>query len=140
MLPFIGPLLGVVSSVVGGFFGFKKEQANVIGNALEVLGKAGTADANYANASAKAIDALYNNGPPIERLWRPIFMWVIMGLVIARWFGFIPPHIDPSEVQVLYTFLEIGLIGYIPLRSVDKWMRGFQIGNILKTFIQKKIG
>lgn len=133
-------ILSTVGTVVGGFFGFKKEQAKTIQSAVDVVGSSLDSDAAQSKASAEAIAALYQSGPPIERLWRPTFMWVILALVVARWFGYVPPHIPQEEIAYLYNFLEMGLIGYLPLRSVDKWIKGFQIGNVLKTFIEKKLG
>lgn len=132
-------LFGLLSSGVSGFFGFKNKQAEVIQDAMDTISNANASDSDYARASAKAIEALYENGPGIERLWRPMLMWIIIAMIVARWFGFVPPAISQEEVLMVYNWLEIGLIGYIPLRSVDKWMKGFQIGSLLKTFIQKKL-
>lgn len=140
MLTIIGSLVGALGSAVGGFFGFKTKQAEVMQSALSSLDSVQDADANYAQAASNAISNLYENGPPVERLWRPILMWIIIIMIVARWFGFIPPGISHEEVMMVYNWLEIGLIGYIPLRSLDKWMKGFQIGSILKTFINKKLG
>lgn len=132
-------LISGLGSVVGGLFKFKEAQANTVSSAIKVLSESGNSDAQYSLAAAQAISALYSNGPLIERIWRPTFMWIAMALIVSRWFGFVPPHISPEEVSMVYSFLEIGLIGYMPLRSIDKWMKGFQIGSILKTFIEKKI-
>ena len=140
MLGIISSVVGLVSSGVGGFFGFKKEQANAIRDAIGTIGATQAADAEYAAAASASIAALYQSGPPVERLWRPCLMWIIIIMLIARWFGFTPSHIDPEEVTIVYQWLEIGLIGHIPLRSVDKLMRNLSIGKILKTFIEKKLG
>ncbi len=133
----LGILVGGITKAIGSFFGFKQKQGEVIEGAINTIGSVAQSDNQYAQAAAASITALYQNGPGIERLWRPTFMWIILGLVVARWWGYYPPYIADSEISRLYDFLEIGLIGYIPLRSVDKWMRGFQIGNVLKTFIEK---
>lgn len=136
----IGGLLSVIGSGIGGFFGLKQKQGEVIQGALQTLGQTQDADAQYASAAAESLTALYTYGSPVERLWRPILMWLIMFLIIARWFGFQPAHLDPVEIQSVYQWMEIGLIGYMPLRSLDKWMTGFQVGKILTTYINKKIG
>lgn len=141
MFPFLGSLLGTVGSLVNGFFGFKQAQGDTVKEAISAIGAASAAETQYAQAAATAITGLYENGPPVERLWRPIFMWIILGMLVARWFfGITPPFLTELELEKLYMFLEIGLIGYIPLRSIDKWMKGFQIGSILKAFIEKKLG
>lgn len=136
-LPIVTTVVGGVSSAISGFFGLKQTQAEVISTAINTLGDTQRADADYVQSSARAIEALYTNGPLLERLWRPLLMWIMIAMVIARWFGFIPPGIDHEEIMRIYDWIEIGLIGYMPLRSLDKWMKGFQIASVLKQLIKK---
>ena len=135
----ISGLLSLLGSGISGFFGFKQAQSQVMSSALDTIGQTQTSDANYAQASAEAIAALYENGPPVERLWRPCLMWVIMIMIVGRWFGYAPGHLDPVELANIYQWLEIGLIGYMPLRTVDKLIRTMSLGSVLKTFINKKL-
>lgn len=128
-----------VGSIVSSIFGFKGKQTEVVSTALNTFGAVSDSDKAYFAASAAAIDAVYTQGSWIEKNWRPCFMWVCIGLVAARWYGYAPPNLTPTEVDHLYTFIYIGLGGYMPLRSLDKWMQGFQIGGVLKNLIQKKI-
>lgn len=136
----ISSAIGALGNAFGGFFGFKRAQIDAVNKAVGAIGDAQHSDSEYARAASNAIGDLYTAGPPIERLWRPALMWIIIIMIIARWFGFVPPHITNEEVTLIYSWLEIGLIGYIPLRSLDKWMKGFQIGSVLKTLIEKKLG
>jgi len=136
--PFLG-LFSVIGTGLKGFFGFKAAQGEAVNKALDSLSNVSKSDAAYVAASAKAIEAVYTHGSPFERLWRPAAMWTFLVLIVARFFGFVPVGLTESEVNQIYIFFEIGLIGYMPLRSLDKWMKGFQIGSILKNFIQKKI-
>ena len=129
-------LLSVIGSGISGFFGLKSQQADVINSAVNVIGDVQRADADYVQASARSIEALYTNGPPIERLWRPILMWIIVIMIVCRWFGLVPPGIEHDEIMRIYDWLEIGLIGYIPLRSLEKIARGFQISSLLKKMIK----
>jgi len=129
----------VLSKVVTGIFGVKKSQADAVRSAVESISSATKADEAYAIAVGHSIAALYENGSWLERNWRPVSMWIFLGLITARLFGMVPPGLSPEEVANVYRFFEIGLIGYLPLRSVDKWMKGFQIGNLLKEFIKKKV-
>lgn len=132
-------LITGVTTVIGKLFGMKEKQGEVVEGVLGTLSSINDADAAQAEATAKAIQAVYEQGGFIERAWRPVFMWIAMGLIVARWFGYSPPHLSPEEVQHIYTFLYIGVGGYLPLQSIDKWMRGFQIGSILKEYISKKV-
>lgn len=135
--PFAAAITGI-SGVIGSIFGFKKKQTEVVTSALKTFDAISDQDKAYFAASATAIDAVYTKGSWLERTWRPALMWVCIGLVIARWVGFEPPGLTPEEITHLYTFIYIGLGGYMPLRSLDKWMQGFQIGSVLKNIIQKK--
>src|SRR3990167_3327262 len=126
-----------ITSTVSSIFGFKEKQTEVVSTALNTFNAISEQDKDYFAASAAAIDAVYTKGSWIETNWRPALMWVCIGLIIARWFGYAPPGLTPEEVTHMYTFIYIGLGGYIPLRSIDKWMQGFQIGAILKEFIKK---
>lgn len=128
-----------ISSIFGGLFGFKKNQTEVVKDAVNTLATVVGADAAQAESTAKAIDSLYSRGNILERSWRPLLMYISIGLVVARWFGFIPPHLSETEIEHLYTFIYIGLGGYLPLRSLDKWMKGFQIGKLLNNIVGKKV-
>lgn len=139
MQPIITGLISLLGSIFGGIFGLKKEQAETLNKALDSLTTISDSDKAYFAAVATAIDAVYTKGSWIERTWRPVLMWVCTGLIVSRWFGWAPPGLDATEINHMYTFVYVGLGGYIPLRSVDKWMQGFQIGNLLKKFIEKKI-
>lgn len=132
-------ILGPVGALIKGIFGLKQAQADAVTQAVSVVAGVTDADQNYAMAAAKAIEAVYSSGPPVERLWRPVAMWIFLGLIVARFFGYVPVGLDETEIANVYNFFEIGLIGYLPLRSMDKWMKGFQIGSLLKEFIAKKV-
>src|SRR3990167_4374531 len=133
----ITSIAGLLSTIFTGIFGVKKEQSDTIERALKTFGDVSNSDQAYFAASASAITSVYTKGSWIETNWRPALMWTCIGLIIARWFGYAPPGLTPEEVTHMYTFIYIGLGGYIPLRSIDKWMQGFQIGAILKEFIKK---
>lgn len=133
-------LFGLLGSAVTGIFGLKKEQGEIVGKAIDSLSVIANGDSSQANATAAAITALYQHGNFLERSWRPLLMFLIMGMLVARWFfGYVPAGLSATEVEWLYRLLEMGLIGYMSLRSLDKWMTGFQIGSVLKTFISKKL-
>ncbi len=132
-------LLGVAGSFIKGMFGLKESQAKVIGQALGSLKDVNQSDSEHARAVGNAIEAVYTHGNWLERSWRPMFMWMVMIIIISRFFGYVPPNISPEEISYLYDFMLIGLGGYIPLRSVEKIFKGAQLGKLLQTFIQKKI-
>lgn len=128
-----------ITSVFKGIVGLKTEQANTINKAIDTLSSTQASDAQSAQAVAGAIEAVYANGGWLERNWRPAAMWIFLILIVCRWFGYVPPHLPAHEVDLIYNFFEMGLIGYLPLRSLDKWFKGFQVAAILQKFIEKKV-
>jgi len=132
-------IIGLGSSIFTGLFGMKKDQADVVRDAFKMVDGVTNSDAAYFSASQAAISSVYQHGGFLERGWRPALMWVCIGLVIGRWYGYLPPGLDATEIEHLYDFVYIGLGGYMPLRTVEKITKGLQLGSILKTFINKKI-
>ncbi len=132
-------LIGLVGKIFGGVFGLKQKQGEIVQGALKTFESVQVSDSAYFAASSEAINSVYKNGGWLERGWRPTLMWACITINIARWAGYELPHLSPEELQHIYNFTYIGLGGYMPLRSMDKWMQGFQIGNILKKFVEKKI-
>lgn len=139
IITILGSLFGLIGNSVSGFLGFKSKQADVIQGAINTLGDTQNADAAYAQAASESLQALYQYGPPIERLWRPVLMWVLMGIILARFFGYAPAYICDTDMAAIYQWMEIGLIGYMPLRTIEKVMMGFNIGKILQTYVSKKL-
>lgn len=136
----IPSILSLIGTGLNAFFGFKQAQGDVINTAVSTLGQVADSDANYAQASSNAISNVYQSGPLIERLWRPTLMWIIMVMIVGRWFGWhMLSGLPEVEISRIYDWMEMGIIGYVPLRSFEKIMRGFQIGGILKTFVSKKM-
>lgn len=135
----IAAAIGLVGTFVKGLFGMKKSQADVITGSLQVLQSEGSSDSQRAQAASQAIDAVYRHGGWLERTWRPLAMVFFLVIIVSRLFGYMPPGISEAEMMRVYDMFNIGLIGYIPLRTVEKLVRSFQVGNILKTFVQKKI-
>ncbi len=131
-------LFGLLGTAVTGLFGLKQKQGEAVVKGLSTFDAVVKADTDQVNSMSKAIEAVYQHGGVLERSWRPLFMYVCMGIIVARWFGYVPADLSPSEVEHVYTFAYLGMSGYV-MRSLDKWMMGFQIGGIVKHFIEKKI-
>lgn len=139
-MSWVAPVASLLGNIFTGIFGFKRDQANIMSESLQIFEHVQNADQAYFAASASAINSVYAQGSWIDKNWRPSLMWVCITLLVARWFlGYQPPGMSPAEIEHMYTFIYIGLGGYVPLRSMDKWMQGFQIGRLLKHFIEKKL-
>jgi len=135
-------LFSLIGNIFGGIFGLKDKQADIVKEAIGTLSTVQQSDADQQKAASAAIQVIMAQGSPIERLWRPLFMVMIMIILISYWFGYAPPHFnEPMSPMMdkLFEILQIGVIGYMPLRSIDKWINSIQIASLLKTFIEKKL-
>jgi hypothetical protein len=141
-MPFLSILISGLSSFFTGLFGFKGDQAKTIQTAMEMVGKLNDADAQSIAASANAISTILTQGSWIERTWRPILMILLMVIIGSWFFGYAPPNFDkplsPMMDQVI-ELLKVGVMGYIPCRTLEKVMTQINLGSILKTFIEKKL-
>jgi hypothetical protein len=54
--------------------------------------------------------------------WRPILMLTFGALIVARWFGWAAPGLSQEEYLKLWSIVELGLVGYVIGRSVEKTM------------------
>ena len=142
-MPVFAMLFGAIGSFFTGLFNFKGQQAQTVQEAIKLLGDVNTSEAQAQIAAANAISIILTQGSFIERNWRPVFMVICMTVIVSFWFGHIPPHFNDNlspMMDKIMNLLEIGLGGYIPCRTIDKAIQQINIGSILKTLIQKKIG
>lgn len=141
-MPLIGWLVTGVTGLFKGFFSFKEAQANVVTEAIKTLSSVNATDGESAQAASVVLSQILTQGSWLERNWRPLLMILIIGIIASFWYGYAPPYIDKPMSPIMermFTMIEIGLGGYLPLRSIDKWVKMFQVGSILKTLINKKV-
>lgn len=138
----LASLFSAVGSFFTGLFSWKGEQAKTVQSALQVLSDVNQTDAKTTVAAAQALSSILTQGSFLEKNWRPVLMVVLMCIVIASFFGYMPTHLnDPVSptMEKIWTLLEIGLGGYLPLRTFEKVVASVNIGSILKTLINKKL-
>lgn len=138
----LGLLISGVSSFFTGLFNFKGDQAQTVQKALEVLKSVNATDAQATTAAAEALSAILTQGSFLERNWRPVLMVVLMMILICSFFGLVPSHLNDQvspTMDKIWTLLQIGLGGYLPLRTFEKVMAQVNISSILKTLINKRI-
>lgn len=136
----IGGLFGLLGSGISGFFGFKGEQAKVVQQSIELLGKTNDVDAQAIVAAAQIISAEANNSSWLAANWRPLFMVMFGIMIMARWFGYTPPNMSEAELAHVYELFQIGLGGYIGSRGIEKVVTTLGLQRTLRDFIAKKLG
>lgn len=78
------------------------------------------ADVKLALASAGVIQTEAASSHWLAANWRPLTMLTFCGLIVARWFGWAAPNLDPAEYLKLWDIVQLGLGGYVIGRSVEK--------------------
>lgn len=139
MLGFLGVILTTIGNVANGIFGFKKEQSEVIKTAIAILGDVSKSDDARASAAAAIIVAESNSESWITRSWRPLTVLSLVVILFSFFLGYSPPNVTHAEIARIFDIVEASILGYGAVRSVDKWMKDFAIGSVLKKFIEKKL-
>lgn len=140
MLNLITGALSLLGSGVKGFFGLKEKQAETVSKALEVVGDVNKSDDARAVAAAQIISAEARSESWLTRSWRPIVVLTFVGLLVSHLLGYTAPNLTNAVVMRIFDIVEYSVLGYMGMRSADKWVRELQLGSVLKQFIQKKLG
>lgn len=140
-MPFpIAAAIAGVSSFFGGLFGFKGKQADTIQSALSVVSDVTASNSQREHAIAQIIAGEAASESWLTRMWRPLTMIIFVGIVVAFWFGYVPPNLNEPlspTLDRIFGLIEIGLMGYIPARTIDKIVTQMNLSKILRTFIEK---
>lgn len=136
----IGSILSLLGTAVGGFFNFKGQQAEVMKEALNIVGDVSKSDDARAAAAAQIISAEANSDSWITRTWRPLVVICFTGILLGNLTGLVNSPVSEAHIDRMFDLVEISVLGYMGMRSADKWVRDLRIGNTLSKFITKKLG
>lgn len=139
-MSWLSGLFSLLGSGVNSFFGFKKSQADIIGKAMEVVSDVNKSDDARAVAAAQIISAEARSESWITRSWRPLTVLAFVGLLISHLLGYTAQNMTPHVVDRVFDIVEYSVLGYMGMRSADKWVRDLSLGKVLKSFIEKKLG
>ena len=135
-------IIGGITSIFGGFFGLKKEQAKQVTTAIEAVEKANSSASSKEKAIATIIQSEASSGYWLAAVWRPMLMTVLSGIVVAYAFGFTTPNMlaempEHSMIGQLFEVLKIGIMGYIPARTIEKIVSKVSINKLIEKFVKK---
>lgn len=141
ILPLISTVGGFISDGVKGFFGIKQANAENLGKAIEVINSSNMSAAERETAIAAVIQAETTNGYWLSAVWRPLFMLILCVIVICYCLGWTTPNLlkpmpEASMMAQLFELLKIGVMGYMPLRTVDKIVEAIARSNTTKVIIE----
>ncbi len=130
--PVIMAAISGVSSIISGFFGTKQAGINAISSganaAIDLLKSKDISEAQKEQAIAQVVAADATSESWLARNWRPLVACVLWGMVFAMFMGYNPDVFNQELSDTKMWILETAkgcLFGYMPLRSVDKWVALF---------------
>ena len=138
-MAWLGGLFSLLGSIANGIFGSANKKAEVVEGALNVLNNANSTEAAKAAAAAQIISSEAKSGYFLAAVWRPLLMLIFAGLVVARWFGYMPPDMTSEELNHIYSLLELGIGGYIGGRTLEKIVAQLNVGSVLKKLMNRYI-
>ena len=135
-------VLGVIGNGVKGFFGVKQSQVEGIHKTIEAIGESNSSAAEKEKAIAAVIGAEMNSGHWLAAVWRPMVMLVLAALVVSYFLGYTTPELmapipEGSSMREIFELLKLGLMGYMPLRTVEKIASQVNAGKIINNLVQK---
>lgn len=114
LIPALAPIL---NKIVGNLFPDPEQKAKA---EQEVLTQLMAHQAQIETAAAAIIQSEAASTHWLAANWRPITMLVFLALIVARWFGWAAPNLEPEEYIKLWDIVQLGLGGYVIGRSVEK--------------------
>lgn len=142
-LSILPSFFSLIGGGVQGFFGIKKDQIDAINQVTKVIGDSEQSSGTREQAVAQVIVAEATSGYWLAACWRPLLMLSLMVLFGAYCLGWTTPNLLAempvnSVLGQLFELFKISVMGYMPLRTVDKIMDKIQVGKLLQQYLSKK--
>lgn len=136
----VSSVVSAAGGMVSSFFGMKNKQLDVATDALKVLQSANTSAEQREQAIASVVMAESSSDYWLAAVWRPLLMLSLAILVAMYIFGHVPenamiPMPEHSPLREIFDLLKIGIMGYMPLRTLDRAIDAFARSNILKQLL-----
>lgn len=129
MGPWIPALISSIGSIFTGWFGTKQSGIEAVSGgaqaAIGVINNSIVSDAQKEQAIAQVVAADSGSESFLARNWRPAVACVLWGMVFAMFLGYNPTAFNEALTPTKEFIFETAkgcLFGYMPLRSVDKWI------------------
>lgn len=143
MLNIIGSIIGLIGSGVSGFFGLKQAQSENVSRAIEAVNQSNISAEGKERAIAMVISSEANSGYWLAAAWRPLTMVIFVSIVVAYALGFTTPNLltqmpENSVMAQIFELVKIGLMGYIPARSLEKIVEKVSWTQIINKILSSK--
>lgn len=134
-LSIVSSLFGVIGQGIKGFVGIKQEQSQIIQQGIKVLSDINASDSQKVTAIASLWAAEATSSSWLTRMWRPLLIVGIFGMVVSWWFGYSPPNLDqpmPAALKELFdaamVLTGVGMGG----RTLEKVINTISLSGVLK--------
>lgn len=121
----------------------KQQQGQTVSDALKIIGDVTTSQGQREAAVASIISAEATSDSWLTRTWRPLTMICFVVILLSFFLGYTPANLlsntIPPLIGRIFDIVEIGLMGYIPARSLEKIVSSINVGSVLKAYISKKL-
>ena len=138
----IPTIISGITSVFSGVFSIKQAKIDSINKAVEVINSSNLSGSERDKAIAAVIASETTSGYWLSAIWRPMLMVILVGIVVAYAFGWTTPQLlkpmpSSSMLSELFELLKMGVMGYMPLRTVDKIVESFTRNNLAKILLEQ---
>jgi hypothetical protein len=140
MWNFIPAIISGIGSIAKGFFGVQEAKLDTINKSIEAISQSNMSASEREKAVASVIASETSSGTWLAATWRPMLMLILSVMVVAYCLGFTTvnmtkPLDSSSMISQLFELLKIGVMGYMPLRTVDKIVESLARNNTLKIIL-----
>lgn len=128
----------MLGSGIAGFFSSSEKKADTVQKAMEVLGDVSKSEDAKAAAISQIIVAEASSESTITRIWRPVVVISFTALLISHLLGFTAPNLTAPILDRIFDIVQYSVLGYMGMRSADKWVRDVNIGKTLNSLVNKR--
>ena len=116
----LGPVTELISEVVTDKDKANELKASLFATEAAVSMKLIEYESALVQAQKDVVVAEAQGESWLQRNWRPITVLTFVGLIVARWMGYIAPGVTEQLELKLMGIVELALGGYVIGRSVEK--------------------
>lgn len=138
VLAIIPSVLSLIGNGIKGFLGIKQNQLETFVKGMDLIKQVDMNDAAQRNAAMATIVADANSESWLARSWRPITMLVFVGLLVARYFGYVPSNMLPEDITWMNNMIEFGILGYGGSRTLEKVVSSINLSVLLNRVLGGK--
>lgn len=138
VLAIIPSVLSLIGNGIKGFLGIKQNQLETFVKGIDLIKQVDMNDAAQRNAAMATIVADANSESWLARSWRPITMLVFVGLLVARYFGYVPSNMSPEDITWMNNMIEFGILGYGGSRTLEKVVSSVNLSVLLNKVLGGK--